>query len=255
MPSHAEPAAPSTVSPVRRNSGASLHHQVYLVLHSAIVSGQYSLGERLPSEEELCKRFDVARVTVRTALETLKKEDLIETKRGSGTVVKHRRVQEKVRIANVELMRHLRWVVASTSVRLLKVDRVTPTTEMYNFFACSDDETLQRIVRLRFEGGKALFHVTTMLAPWIDALSERDAKRQSLTEMLEERGLRAAGGRQVISATAADPDLAEHLGTPVGAPLVYVRRFQYDQERRPMQVLEIRAVPQFFEVEMTLSSD
>ena len=42
-----------------------LYIQIYNQLHDAIVSGKYRVGDKLPSEKELCTMFNVSRVPVR----------------------------------------------------------------------------------------------------------------------------------------------------------------------------------------------
>lgn len=49
-----------------------------------IGSGALRAGDRLPTELELAKSFDVAPMTVRTALQALRDHALIETRRGRG---------------------------------------------------------------------------------------------------------------------------------------------------------------------------
>ena len=53
-------------------------------LGDAIASGLLSDGERLPSESDLARRFNVATVTAREALERLRARGLVETTRGRG---------------------------------------------------------------------------------------------------------------------------------------------------------------------------
>jgi DNA-binding transcriptional MocR family regulator len=53
-----------------------------------IERGELSIGSRLPSERVLAERLGVSRVTVVRALENLRRDGVLETKRGSGTVVR-----------------------------------------------------------------------------------------------------------------------------------------------------------------------
>ena len=52
-------------SPVISNK---LYIQIYNQLHHAITSGRFKVGDKLPSEKELCQIFNVSRVPVREAL-------------------------------------------------------------------------------------------------------------------------------------------------------------------------------------------
>lgn len=57
-------------------------------LQDAILSGQYVSGERLPAERTLAIDLGVGRVTVRSALGALVTQGLLETRQGSGYVVR-----------------------------------------------------------------------------------------------------------------------------------------------------------------------
>ncbi|MEL6677181.1 MAG: FadR/GntR family transcriptional regulator [Pseudomonadota bacterium] len=68
------------ISPV---SKVGLSGQIAEAIRDAIVSGQITVGERLPSETELAERFGVSRPTVREALKRLAAQRLIRTQRGA----------------------------------------------------------------------------------------------------------------------------------------------------------------------------
>lgn len=57
-------------------------------LTDGIVSGQYSPGDRLPSESQLVKAFSASRPTVNRALRELQLAGLIERRAGSGSYVR-----------------------------------------------------------------------------------------------------------------------------------------------------------------------
>ena len=69
-------------------SSTKLYIQIYNQLHEAIVSGQYAVGEKLPSEKDLCMMFNVSRVPVREALCALELNGLIDSMQGAGYYVK-----------------------------------------------------------------------------------------------------------------------------------------------------------------------
>ena len=50
---------------------ASISKQIAEQLRSAIVVGQIEIGQRLPTEDELARRFGVSRPSVREALKRL----------------------------------------------------------------------------------------------------------------------------------------------------------------------------------------
>jgi GntR family transcriptional repressor for pyruvate dehydrogenase complex len=67
----------------------SLAKQIAEKLGSAIIEGRLKVDERLPTEEELARRFGVSRPTIREALKRLAAQKLIHSRRGpsGGTFV------------------------------------------------------------------------------------------------------------------------------------------------------------------------
>jgi GntR family transcriptional regulator of arabinose operon len=68
-------------------SGIPKYRQVYEDLHSAIRTGSFQAGERLPSEAELGERYNTSRITVAKALKELQLQGLVSRRAGSGTHV------------------------------------------------------------------------------------------------------------------------------------------------------------------------
>ena len=68
-----------------------LYEQIAQKLSKAIASGEYELGQRLPSERELAQSFGVSRPTVREAIIALELDELVDVRLGSGVYVANRR--------------------------------------------------------------------------------------------------------------------------------------------------------------------
>jgi DNA-binding GntR family transcriptional regulator len=61
--------------------------QVARALRKEIVDGVYPVGSQLPTEHELCERFEVSRYTVREALRRLRDDNLVSSRPRTGTLV------------------------------------------------------------------------------------------------------------------------------------------------------------------------
>jgi len=79
---------------IDRNSSIPLYEQIKQIVRAQILSGEYSFGSRLPTEEELCAQFGVSRITVKRALSELASVGLIRRRRGSGTIVTRKPVDD-----------------------------------------------------------------------------------------------------------------------------------------------------------------
>lgn len=61
--------------------------QVARTLRKEIVDGVYPVGSQLPTEHELCERFEVSRYTIREALRRLRDDNLVSSRPRAGTLV------------------------------------------------------------------------------------------------------------------------------------------------------------------------
>ena len=66
---------------------APLHLKVVQKISDAISAGTYQVGDRLPAERDLAKKYAVGRGTVREAIKDLAARKLVEVRRGSGVYV------------------------------------------------------------------------------------------------------------------------------------------------------------------------
>ncbi len=69
-------------------SNDKLYIKIYRQILDAIMTGVYAVGDKLPSEKELCQQFNVSRVPVREALCALELNGLVEPVQGAGVYVK-----------------------------------------------------------------------------------------------------------------------------------------------------------------------
>ncbi len=88
-----KPAVGETVPveaiPLERGQRVRLADQLYGQIFEQIVSGRLNVGDKLPSEHEICDRFGVSRPVVREALLRLRADGLVTAHQGLGTFVSH----------------------------------------------------------------------------------------------------------------------------------------------------------------------
>jgi GntR family transcriptional regulator len=64
-----------------------IYLQIYSFLRKAIEDNQYKIGELLPPEPELEKKYNVSRITIRKAMNLLANDGYVFIKQGFGTIV------------------------------------------------------------------------------------------------------------------------------------------------------------------------
>lgn len=83
---------------ISRDSRIPLYVQLADTIREQIKTGEIKVGDMLPSENEMIKRYGMARLTVREALGVLVNEGLLEKRHGKGTFCRSTLNQKKWRV-------------------------------------------------------------------------------------------------------------------------------------------------------------
>lgn len=81
------PQSPSALSETSVPNTTSLYARLKAVLDSRILSGQYPVGGKFPTEHEICEEHKVSRVTARKALKLMEQEGVLVRIRSRGSFV------------------------------------------------------------------------------------------------------------------------------------------------------------------------
>ena len=134
---------------IDRENPKKLYLQLYEILKSRIESGEWPVNARIPSEDELCRLYDVSKATVRLAISDLARHGYLLRQQGRGTFVCKRVIPEGLSMLTSfkELMLEA-GVTFSTKVLVQTV--LMPTDELNFMFELPDNTHLIFIKRLRF---------------------------------------------------------------------------------------------------------
>ncbi len=74
------------------NSNIPLKYRIYESLKNAILAGEFKPGEKIPSEADLCEKYDVSRTTIIASLQMLQNDSFIFRKQGKGTFISNPKI-------------------------------------------------------------------------------------------------------------------------------------------------------------------
>jgi GntR family transcriptional regulator len=219
---------------IDHKSPIPLHIQAENLLRKLITDPQYQGGKFIPNEVELSKRLAISRTTLRQALNKLVYEGLLIRKKGVGTKVASVAVSSKsmnwmsfsqemkargIAIKNFEL--HLSWVL--------------PEEKIADFFEIKPDKKILKLERLRGKQEGPFVYFVSYFHPRIGLTGEEDFTKP-LYEILEREHLVIAQlSKEEISAKAADKLIAAKLDIEIGSPVLFRKRFVFDQAERPIE--------------------
>ena len=207
-----------------------LHWQIAAQIRERISNGSYNADE-LPRELSLAEEFAVSRHTIRSALQHLVNEGLIERRAGAGTWVTDR-------------ARSGVWAIGALN------DLIGEFTPDQFLTISAGDEPAKRFEAaaemLKLAKSDMLFHVLRVLMrtnqPYalanVYCRSEHAAAvpaelmgSERLILLLERYAkVRATRARQSASATAADISAARQLGIDPGSPVLVLKRTYFDAD-------------------------
>lgn len=236
--------------------GRPLYEQIAERLRERIVSGQLPAGERLAPEHELAREFGASRITIRGALEVLKREGLVITRQGLGSFVRPPRVRQV--LARLEpLDDALAEQGLAPTTRLLEYRFVRAPEAVRDGLGLADEAEVLLSRRLHGDRDGPLAYVSMYLPAELgEQFSRRDleAHQHPVFELLPKRlGLEIGRATQNVRAEAADAEVARALGVREGAPVLVCERTTFDADGRPIvfNVFAFRA--DRFEFRVTLS--
>ncbi len=153
-----------------RHKGATLSHQVYLLLREEILRGRYAPQTQLPGEKQLAQQYGVARITIRKALDLLADEDLVRRVHGAGTFVADRAHPSTLKGQIEGFVQQAEWLSRNTTVQLIEVNDEMPSQPIATAMGLAADVSVQRSLRLRSYLGKPCLLLDTFVPSWAAAL-------------------------------------------------------------------------------------
>ena len=109
-----------------KNASLPLYINIKNQLKQQILSDDYSIDERIPSENQLMSSFGVSRITVRKALKELHTEGLLWSVQGKGAFVSKPMVSQEIRHLQ-SLPEAIDSRAHRVSTKLLSAKKVTPS--------------------------------------------------------------------------------------------------------------------------------
>jgi GntR family phosphonate transport system transcriptional regulator len=223
--------------------------QIQRALEQDIRQGQFKAGERLPTEEELAKRFGVHRNTVRRAIARLREKDLIHVQQGGGTFVKEASVvyplgPETRLTLTVEGVRRrsIRRVLASG---VAKADRATALA-----FGVPVGQPVCRVETVRHVDGRplaaGLYHYPL---PRFEGIDGRIRELGSISAAMREFGVQSLVRRSLrVRARQPSAHDARILGINRSNPVLDLYAVSLDEMDKAVQTNHSRVVSTSFDL-------
>lgn len=224
---------------INRYAGQPLYRQLSDVLETRLTQ-QAQPGDKLPSEAELSREFEVNRLTVRRALDELNQRGLIKTIHGKGSFVAMPRMPYDMSAgSDASFTRNMRELGHRVDIIVLATDMVETSVLSE---ALRTDQPLFVCKTLRLVDGEPWsVSVTSVPTERFPQLPHQWAQDSSLFDyLLDNYGVRMRRAPRTFAARVAEPAEARHLQTRVGAAIMEMRGLNIDEDGIPVAAVQHR---------------
>jgi GntR family transcriptional regulator len=221
--------------------GVPLYHQIQHLIRHRISTGEYSPGQQIPSENELCQELSVSRVTLREALRELVRDGMLTKIQGKGTFVAPNPPKRLSPVKYTGFLDDLQERVRKLKVKDVQMTRVPPSAELRTLLQLSPDDTeVTLIKRLRHIDDEPFSFTLNYLPLAIGArVREKELYTVPLLRILQdELKIPIVRAYETVEASPADPDIAQRLGISVLHPVMHMKRVMYTTKDRPFELVE-----------------
>jgi GntR family transcriptional regulator len=224
-------------------SSSTLYTKVEETIAAEIADGEYRPGQQLPTEDELLRRFEVSRITVRRAIQNLIQRGLLEIRRGRGTFVLEPRIEaELTKLSG--FVEDMNAAGRKASARVLSQSVVPATSRIAERLQLGRGARVMRIERVRLANGLPVSFDQTYLPLALGRkIVRNDLRMHPIFTLLEEEyGVSLLEADYALEAVAASKVVAEALRIAVGAPIFQIERTSRTANYEPIdyEVLSYR---------------
>lgn len=224
---------------------------VYLRIHDQIKSeiedGKWRVGDRLPSERELSEKFNVSRMTLRQAIQTLADEGILERKIGSGTYVARKKVQETM-IGTTSFSDIVKSQGSVPSSKTISYFVTKPSSSEMEKLQLTEKEDILKMERIRYADKIPIcFEVASIPYKLISGYDKEEITT-SLYKTLAEKGhFKIGKSSQHISAVVSSEKIAHFLDIKRGEAILRMTQISYFEEGTPFEYVRSQYVGERFE--------
>ena len=221
----------TTARPGRRE--IPLYQKLAAELLGDIAKGRLRAGDRLPTEEELGRAFQVSRITVRQAFDILRGRGLVERRAGRGSFVT---TPPGLYVMTINSIEDVLQAGADSEITVLEWRPVRADRAAERRLHLTGQRAyVLRSVRRR-DGAPLCYSETYTPLDIGRRLDPEDLRHRTVLETIETRlAIQVGAAVEEISGGIADRALSDHLEIGRGAPLVIVEMTFVDVSDRPIE--------------------
>lgn len=216
---------------IDREDHQKLYMQLYEIIKKKIENNEWTVGSQIPTEEDLCKLFNVSRSTVRTAILELVRQGYLKRQQGKGTFICKSIVSEGI-IMTTALKEIMAEEYQNLSSKVLVRTVMMPVEGLEEELDLPEDKHVIYIKRIWTFGNEPVFlqeiYIPYHICPH---LLEDDIESNSLFELFEKKyGIKITRVANSVDIANLNSEEARQLALPEGSAALLLTQQFYSGE-------------------------
>lgn len=218
---------------VDRNNPRKLYLQLVEIYQDAIVRGEYPVGKKLPTEDQICSQQGVSKAVVRAAMEDLARRGFIRKIAGKGTFAQKPADAEGVWLSTCLQEKLLDFGMEWETEVIQKMLSVSPS-DLRDLFASETEHKVFKIIRLRSINEEPVVHETAYVSyDLCPGMTVEDLRHESIIDLINNKyGIPIVRCADSMGLTTLEDKESELLKKETGAPALLSDRIIYTNNSR-----------------------
>ena len=226
----------------KRQRGSVYMNICYQIIDD-IVKNKYSVGDLIPTQNELAEKFQVSRTTIREAVKELIRRNILRAVKGKGTFVVAK-PGELARNSHTEGFSgaQFRNIGREVHSRVILIEEISADKKLSNKLVVPEKSSITHIRRIRYVDLIPLCvddaYLVTGYLGGID-FSKEDLETGSLYKILEEKaGICFRYVEEKYRAVSCSKEFASYLGISPNEPVLGIEMISCDEFGKPVEYCE-----------------
>lgn len=242
--------------PLDRNIPIPLYFQLKNIILEDIKNHHFSVGDAIPTENELVNYYHISRSTVRQAIAELVQEGWLTRQASKGTFVTLPEKHSNSIRSYEPFYQQIQRLGQTPRTELLDLSVITPPDDIAKKMCLKEGEKVISMFRRRFADDTPMVTLQNYIPYELCAfILSYDFKVHSLYELLSSNpSTKIANTQTIVSANAASAEDMKLLNVPKHAPMLYFHNiavtdqdivvdYAFSHYRGDLNQFEYNAVP------------
>ena len=243
------------MSVLKKKSQLSLQDIIVSDIQKKIEKKILKIGQMIPSEDEIRKKYGVSRVTVRLALDKLENKNLIIRKQGVGTFIKSKKIKQTFSTAKT-IIDALREKNIQPKIKVLFNNKKYPDDYLKDILNIRGNSQIVHIRRIVYLNNQPYAVLDTFLPEVFkgvaDIISQTKNVKTTYEIFEEEFDFQIKEAKYDISIDRATNDILKILNLKKDSYCLKNSRITYSDRKKPLELTIFYYPPEKAKFEMIL---